>query len=104
MGEIVTNSLSSSLKTVNSAEDLGVVITSDPTWSKRVNAVIKKADKIFALIHRPVDPSGPEASATLYNLMYKMVYEERLNRLKWLTLESCRLYLSLLECYKTVLA
>ena len=104
MGEIVTNSLSSSLKTVNSAEDLGVVITSDPTWSKRVNAVINKADKIFALIHRPVDPSGPEASATLYYLLDKMIYEERLKRLKWPTLESCSLYLSLLECYKTVLA
>ena len=93
MGEIVTNSLSLSLKTVNSAEDLGVVITSDPTWSKRVNAVINKADA-----------SGPEASATLYNLLDKMIYEERLKRLKWPTLESCSLYLSLLECYKTVLA
>ena len=82
MGEIVTNSLSSSLKTVNSAEDLGVVITSGPTWSKRVNAVINKADKIFGF--HSVDPSGPEASPTLYNLLYKMIYEERLRRLNGL--------------------
>jgi len=33
----------------------------------------------------------------------KMTYEECLKRLNWPTLESCRLYLSLLECYKIVL-
>ena len=134
-------SLDTSLKTVKCVKDLGIMVSSDLSWSEHVNVTINKANKLLGLVQRTVGSSNPSAFSTLYKSLVRpileyavpvwnpylskdvlalekvqrrasrlalgqkrgeMEYEDRLRKLKWPTLETRRLFLSLVECYKIV--
>ena len=54
------------LKSVKSAKDLGVLISSDLSWSAHVDAVVNKANKVLGVVHRKLGPSNQEAFSMLY--------------------------------------
>ena len=135
-------SMGTSLKDFKCVKDLGIMVSSDLSWSEHVNVTVNKANKLLGLVHRAVGSSNPGAFSTLqykslmrpvleyaapaWNLYLakdvlalervqrgasrltlgqkraEMEYEDRLRKLKWPTLETRRLCLSLVECYKIV--
>ena len=137
-----TYSLGKSLKSVKHVKDLGIMVSSDLSWSKQVNVTVNKANKLLGLVHRTVGSSNPGAFSTLYKSLVRPVleyaapvwnpaylvkdvlalervqrrasrlalgqkrgemdYDDRLRKLKWPTLETRTLFLSLVECYKIV--
>ena len=54
-----TYSLGTSLKSVKCIKDLGIMISSDLSYSKHVNTTVKKANKLLGLVHRTVGSSDP---------------------------------------------
>ena len=131
-----------SLKSVKCVKNLGIMISSDLSWSEHVNLTVNKANKLLGLVNRTVSSSNPGAFSTIYkslscarflNILLQpgtpnlakdvlalervqrraswlalgqklgeMEYEDGLRKLKWPTLETRRLFLSLVECYKIV--
>ena len=49
-----TYSLGTSLKSVKHVKDLGIMVSSDLSWSEQVNVTVNKANKLFGLVHRTV--------------------------------------------------
>ena len=137
-------SLDKRLKTVKCIKDLGIIVSSDLSWSKNVNVTVNKANKLLGLIHRIVGLSNRDAFSTLYKSLVRSVleyaapvwnpylsedilalekvqrraswlalrqrrgepvmeYEDRLRKLKWPTLETPWLYLSLVHVTKSFL-
>ena len=133
--------LGTSLKSVKHVKDLGIMVSSDLSWSEQVNVNVNEANKLLGLVHRTVGSSNPSAFSMLYKSLMRPVleyaapewnpylvqdvlalervqrrasrlalgqkraemdYEDRLGMLKWPTLETRRLFLSLVECYKIV--
>ena len=54
-----TYSLGTSLKSVKCIKDLGIMISSDLSYSKHVNMTVNKANKLLGLVHRTVGSSDP---------------------------------------------
>ena len=70
-----TYSLGTSLKSVKHVKDLGIMVSSDLSWSKQVNVTVNKANKLLGLVHRTVGSSNPGAFSTLYKSLVRPVLE-----------------------------
>ena len=53
---------------VKCTKDLGVLISSDLSWSAQVHAVVHKANRILGVVYRTLGPSYVEAFSTLKDL------------------------------------
>ena len=58
--------MGSSITSVKCTKDLGVLISSDLSWSAQVHAVVHKANRILGVVYRTLGPSNVEAFSTLY--------------------------------------
>ena len=54
------------LKTVSEIKDLGIYITSNPSWSIQANKCANKANSVLGFIRRTVGPKDPELFAKHY--------------------------------------
>ena len=63
------------LKSVKNAKDLGVLISSDLSWSAHVDAVVNKANKVLGVVHRTLGPSNQEAFSILYKTLVRPILE-----------------------------
>lgn len=71
-----TYSLGTSLKSVKCVKDLGVIASSDLSWSEHVrNVTVNKANKLLGLVHTTLGSSNPGAFSTLYKSLVRPVLE-----------------------------
>ena len=70
-----TYSLGTSLKSVKHVKALGIMVSSDLSWSEQVNVTVNKANKLLVLVHRTVGSSNPSAFSTLYKYLVRPVLE-----------------------------
>ena len=77
-------------------------MTSNLSWNTQTQKVVNKANKIVG----NVGPGNKEVFSRLYNALVIPILEYAVplvTMLGWSSLQSRRSYLSLLECYKTIL-
>ena len=67
--------MGSSITSVKCTKDLGVLISSDLSWSAQVHAVVHKANRILGVVYRTLGPSNVEAFSTLYKSLVRPVLE-----------------------------
>ena len=68
--------LGTSLKSLKCVKDLGIIVSSDLSWSEHVRKVtVNKANKLLGLVHRTVGSSNPGAFSTLYKSLVRPVLE-----------------------------
>ena len=73
---LTTCSLGTSLKSLKCVKDLGIIASSDLSWSEHVRKVtVNKANKLLGLVHRTVGSSNPGAVSTLYKSLVRPVLE-----------------------------
>jgi hypothetical protein len=63
------------LSLVSSYKDLGVIISSDLSWSNHVNYVVNKANKVLGIIKRSVGNSNKHIFSTLYKSLVRPILE-----------------------------
>ena len=64
------------LKVVNEFKDLGVIMTSNLSWSNQVASSVKKANRILGLIKRTVGSFTPTSTfTTLYKSLVRPLLE-----------------------------
>ena len=68
-------SLGTSLKSVKCVKDIGIMVTSDLSWSEHVNVTVNKAKKLLALVHRTVSLLNPGVFSMLYKSLVRLVLE-----------------------------
>jgi len=83
------------LKSVKNAKDLGVLISSELSWSAHVDAVVNKANKVLGVVHRTLGPSNQEAFSILYETLVRPILE--LCSLTLVSLPGQRYYIRALE-------
>ena len=62
-----TYSLGTSPKSVKHVKDLGIMVSSDLSWSEQVNVTVNKANKLLGLVHRTVGLSNPSVRSPRYS-------------------------------------
>lgn len=67
--------MGSAIKPVKCVKDLGVLISSDLSWSAQVNAVVKKANKMLGIVYRALGRTNQEAFSTLYKALVRPILE-----------------------------
>ena len=73
---LTTYSFGTSLKSLKCVKDLGIIASSDLSWSEHVRKVtFNKANKLLGLVHRTVGSSNPGALSTLYKSLVRPVLE-----------------------------
>ena len=73
---LTTYSLGTSLKSLKCVKDLGIIASSDLSWSEHVRkATVNKANKLLGLVHRTVGSSNPGTFSTLYKSLVRPVLE-----------------------------
>ena len=70
-----TYSFGTSLKSEKCVKDLGIMISSDLSWSEHVNVTVNKDNKLLGFVHRTVGLSNPGAFSTLYKSFEHPVLE-----------------------------
>ena len=63
------------LKNVQNYKDLGVIISSDLSWSKHVEEIVNKANKILGLITRIVGNRNKDVFSLLYKSLVRPTLE-----------------------------
>jgi hypothetical protein len=63
------------LKVANEFKDLGVIVSSDLSWSNQVASTVKKANRIVGLIKRTIGFSSTSIFSTLYKSLVRPVLE-----------------------------
>ena len=73
---VPSSKMGSKLKSVKSAKDLGVIISSDLSWRARVDAGVNRANKILGVVHRtPLGPSNLEDFSIPYKTLVRPILE-----------------------------
>ena len=71
-----TYSLSTSLTSLKCVKDLGIIASSDLSWSEHVrNVTVNKANNLLGLVHRTEGLSNPGAFSALYKSLERPVRE-----------------------------
>ena len=65
--------MGSRITPVKCTKDLGVLISSDLSWSAQVHAVVNKANRILGVVYRTLGPSNLEAFSTLYKTLVRPI-------------------------------
>ena len=63
------------LKSVKSAKDQGVLISSNLWWRVHVDAVVNKANKVLGVLHRKLRPTNQGAFSILYKTLVRPILE-----------------------------
>ena len=63
------------LKNVQNYKDLGVIISSDLSWSKHVEEIVNKANKVLGLIARIVGNRNKDVFSLLYKSLVRPILE-----------------------------
>ena len=70
-----SSAMGSRITPVKCTKDLGVLISSDLSWSAQVHAVVNKANGILGVVYRTLGPSNLEAFSTLYKTLVRPILE-----------------------------
>ena len=54
---------------------LGIMVSSDLSWSEHINVTVNKANKLLGLVHRTAGSSNPGAFSTSYKSLVRPVLE-----------------------------
>lgn len=63
------------IKVVDSQNDLGVIITSDLTWSEHILSVTRRANKLVYLLRKIFQDCSPQTAAKLYRTYVRPILE-----------------------------
>ena len=67
--------MGSRITPVKYTKDLGILITSDLSWSAQIYAVVHKANRSLGFVYRTLGPSNVEAFSTLYKTLVRPILE-----------------------------
>ncbi|PFX30471.1 RNA-directed DNA polymerase from mobile element jockey [Stylophora pistillata] len=69
------NISSTVLRNVSNYKDLGVIMTSDLKWSKHVEQIVHKANKVLGLLKRTVGGKNKDIFSNLYKTLVRPILE-----------------------------
>ena len=72
---LLTYSLGTSLKSLKCVKDLGIMVSSELSWSEPVNVTVNKANKLLGLVHGTAGSSNSGAFSTLYKALVRPALE-----------------------------
>lgn len=63
------------LRNVSNYKDLGVIMASDPKWSKHVEQIVHKANRVLGLLKRTVGGKNKDIFSNLYKTLVRPILE-----------------------------
>ena len=67
--------MGSRITPVKYTKDVGILISSDLSWSAQIHAVVLKANRSLGVVYRTLGPSNVEAFSTLYKTLVRPILE-----------------------------